>query len=101
MGESTDTGSTASLTTRCPGSSVHCVTSQQSSESQRSYNRHLGAESKTKECEVCHKMFCPADIYKHMKTVHGKQENKFTCNQCGKSFPQLHKLKFHSSVHNN
>ena len=63
--------------------------------------RHLGAESKTKECEVCHKMFCPADIYKHMKTVHGKQENKFTCNQCGKSFPQLHKLKFHSSIHNN
>ena len=61
--------------------------------------RHLGPESKTKECDLCKKKFCPADIYKHMKTVHGKQDSKHKCNVCGKSFPSLHKLDHHSLTH--
>ena len=64
--------------------------------------RHLGPDSKTKQCELCDKKFCPADIYKHMKMVHGKQQDtKFHCNVCGKTFPLLHKLKEHNKVHLN
>ena len=61
--------------------------------------RHLGPDSKTKKCELCDKKFCPADIYKHMKMVHGKQDTKYHCNICGKTFPLLHKLKEHNKVH--
>ena len=62
--------------------------------------RHLGPESKTKECELCSKRFCPADIYKHIKMVHGnKQEAKFPCKICGKTFPVLHKLQHHAEAH--
>ena len=61
--------------------------------------RHLGPQSKTKNCEICDKKFCPADIYKHMKTVHGKQDVKYPCTICGKIFPVLHKLQHHSLTH--
>jgi len=61
--------------------------------------RHLGPESKTKECELCDKKFCPADIYKHMKMVHGKHDAKYHCNICKKSFPVMHKLKHHQEIH--
>jgi len=61
--------------------------------------RHLGPESKTKECELCSKRFVPSDIYKHMKMVHGKQEAKFPCKICGKTFPVLHKLQLHAEAH--
>ena len=63
--------------------------------------RHLGPESRTKECEICNKKFCPADIYKHMKMVHGKQDAKYQCNICKKSFPVMHKLKHHQEIHTN
>ena len=55
--------------------------------------RHLGPESKTKKCEDCDKMFCPADIYKHRKTVHGKREVTYYCKICRKSVPLIHKLE--------
>eukprot|EP00092_Neocalanus_flemingeri_P006302 GFUD01006779.1.p1 GENE.GFUD01006779.1~~GFUD01006779.1.p1 ORF type:complete len:851 (+),score=149.67 GFUD01006779.1:1228-3780(+) len=61
--------------------------------------RHLGPESRTKECELCDKKFCPADIYKHMKMVHGKHDAKYQCNICKKSFPVMHKLKHHQEIH--
>lgn len=61
--------------------------------------RHLGPESRTKECELCDKKFCPADIYKHMKMVHGKHDAKYQCNICQKSFPVMHKLKHHQEIH--
>ena len=55
--------------------------------------RHLGPDSKTKKCDKCDKKFCPADIYKHMKTVHGKQVTKYYCKICRKIFPLIHKLE--------
>ena len=58
--------------------------------------RHLGPKSKTKKCELCDKKFCPADIYKHMKTVHGKSDSTYYCKPCGKTVPLIHKLQQHS-----
>ena len=68
----------------------------------KTHRRQIKEKRKKFSCELCDKKFCPADIYKHMKMVHGKQQQqdtKFHCNVCGKTFPLLHKLKEHNKVH--
>ena len=55
--------------------------------------RHMGPASRTKKCEDCEKMFCPADIYKHRKKVHGKKDVRYYCNICCRSVPLIHKFE--------
>ena len=61
-------------------------------------SRHKGV--KDKECHLCHKMFYPTSYYRHMSSVHPKEDALIhRCAACGKRFGQKYRLRLHEASH--
>jgi len=51
------------------------------------------------KCKICNSIMNPHSIYKHMRTVHPKTDEKFSCKICGKTFNNKMFLKNHELTH--
>lgn len=52
------------------------------------------------KCKICDAKLKPANMRKHVRFMHEKNDEKFDCKKCGKNFKAKKNLQVHMKIHN-
>ena len=76
-----------------------CLGCEQTETSQQHINKHYHEEHGLLLCDICHKTCNTVSALRKHRYEHSDKANRFSCQDCNKSFPFKSQLKSHCKVH--
>lgn len=82
-----------------PNQSLKSKKREKSFNNKKKTTKDMKSQQNKIKCKICNSIMNPHSIYKHMRTVHPKTDEKFSCKICGKTFNNKMFLKNHELTH--